>query len=117
MSSAASDHLHSASLLRRSLDDAAAALTSADLERLLECETRIEAALTCLSTSRLTPEARPRLLREIADARVALDRCRTLGASLDDFIRLRLAAQGADGGYGPSGAGVSTALQTIRRTV
>ena len=110
------DYLQSAADLRRSLEDAAAALAGADLARLLECETRIHAALTHLSNSQLTPEARQQLGDEIGRARAALARCRRLGQTLDDYVRTVLALHGLDEGYGRTGASVGPGMRTIHHT-
>lgn len=117
MSGVVADYVEVAATLRRGLEDAADALKHADLDRLLECETRIHTALTRLATSNLTDDARARLAIEIDLARHALQRCRRLGHALNDFVRLSLTAQGLDEGYGRTGNGTSTGLRTIRRTV
>jgi hypothetical protein len=116
MSSGVADYVYSAAILRRSLEEAADALAAADLERLLTCEARIHASLTHLASSRLSDEARARLADEIAGARHALARCRRLGAALNDFVRIGLAAQGVDEGYGPKGTGVAAERRTMRGT-
>ena len=100
------DYVQAAASLRHSLEEAADALGRADLERLLECETRIHAALTHLASSKLSADARPHLVREIELARAALTRCRRLGSALNDFARLALRAQGLDEGYGRNPADV-----------
>jgi hypothetical protein len=117
MSAAVPDLLQSAATLRRSLEATADALSHADLDRLLACETNLHAALTQLSSSRLAPDARDTLLQEMAQAHAALHRCRRFGAAMNDLIRIRLAAEGLDGGYAASGASVSTTRPTIDRTV
>jgi hypothetical protein len=117
MSAPVRDLLQTAVTLRRGLDATAEALAHADLEGLLTCETTLHAALTQLSSSRIAPDDRAALLREIAQARTALHRCRRFGAAMNDLIRIRLAAEGLDGGYAASGAGVSATRPTIDRTV
>ena len=110
------DYVEAAATLRRSLEDAADALGSADLERLLVCETRIHAALTYLASSRLPADARASLAREIVLARAALARCRRLGRALNDFARIVLSAQGLDEGYGRKRTDAGPDLHTIHRT-
>jgi len=117
MSAAVPDLLQSAAALRRSLEATADAMAHSDLERLLDCETNLHAALTQLSSSRLEPEARRELAQEVAQARAALHRCRRFGAAMNDLIRIRLAAEGRDGGYAASGASVNATRPTIDRTV
>jgi hypothetical protein len=114
--SGVADYVQSAATLRGSLEDAADALAAADLDRLLTCESRIHAALTHLASSKLTAEARARLAEEIAGARAALARCRRLGAALNDFVHIGLAAQGIGDGYGPKGVGLSARRRTMHRT-
>ena len=115
MSGGASDYVQAAATLRRGLEDAADALGRADLEGLLAGEARIHAALTHLAGAKLSEDSRAALAREIVLARGALTRCRRLGESLNDFVRLALGAQGLDEGYGPrTGRGVE--LHTIHRT-
>jgi hypothetical protein len=110
------DYVQAAATLRHSLEEAADALGTADLERLLVCETRIHAALTHLASSRLPADARAPLAREISLARAALARCRRLGGALDDCARLMLSAQGLDDGYGRKRADAGLDLHTIHRT-
>ena len=110
------DFVQSAANLRRSLEEAADALAAADLERLLECEGRIHAALTQIASSDLTTEGRARLADEIERTRAALTSCRRFGFALTDFVRIGLTAQGLDEGYGRTGASVNADLRTIYRT-
>ena len=116
MSGSVPDYVQAAATLRVSLEDASDALAHANLARLLECETRIHSALTHLATSRLSEEARAQLAEEITRAQAALLRCRRLGHSLNEFVRLALCAQGLDDGYGPRGAPAGSGLRTIQRT-
>jgi hypothetical protein len=116
MATGVPDYVQAAATLRHSLEDAADALGNADLARLLDCESRIHAALTHLACSRLRADARAPLAQEIVMARAALARCRRLGASLNDFARIVLSAQGLDDGYGRRRADGGADLRTIHRT-
>ncbi len=116
MSAAVVDYVQAATTLRCSLEEAADALAHADLERLLACELRIHAALTHLSTSQFDADARVALTREITLARAAVERCRRLGGTLDDFARLVLSRRGLNEGYGRTGVALSAGLQTMHRT-
>jgi len=97
--------------LRASLERTAAALASPDLEALLACEADIERALAAMpAASTLAAEERAVVRAELDSARHALLRCRRLGASLNEFVRLSLEAQGRGAGYGrrePAYAGQS----------
>ena len=88
------------SRLRAAMDETAAALATADLDRLLAADAALQAALTELPARRAVdlPE-RPQVRVELELARAALLRCRRLGASLTDFVRLSLDARGL--GYEP----------------
>ena len=86
--------------LRAALEDTADALAHAHLDRLLECEARIETALAQLPRHGLSADARRVVSAEIEFARAALMRCRRLGLALDEFIRMGMAAQGLGSGYG-----------------
>jgi hypothetical protein len=108
--------VQSAENLRLSLEEAADALATADLARLLTCEARIHAALTHIVTSDLSEEDRARLAHEIERTRKALTRCRRFGVALSDFVRIGLTAHGLDEGYGRSGASMAAGLHTIHRT-
>ena len=95
---------HPAALrLRVTLETLATALANAQLDALLVCEAELASALTDVSDH----GAHDRLAtaQELATARLALTRCRRLGATLNDVSRLTLAAQGRDHGYGRQAAG------------
>lgn len=88
--------------LRAALEQTAASLASAELEPLLASEAAVEQALRELSSAEaLTVEERSAVGDELARAGGALLRCRRLGASLADFVRTSLHAQGRDLDYGP----------------
>jgi hypothetical protein len=87
--------------LRVALEALAEALTSVDLGALLACETALADALS--EVDRSTPDAsweRRATARELAVAGATLTRCRRLGSTLLDAVRLTLAAQGRNQGYG-----------------
>ncbi len=101
-SSSGSRAAAAAGRLRQALEHAAAALASPDLDALLKSECAIESALADLpSHEALSPDDVYAVRAELERARSALMRCRRLGAALNDFIRLSLAAQGGQSDYGP----------------
>jgi hypothetical protein len=94
--------VHAASALRDALEQTAAALASPRLETLLAGETAIAEALSAIPSLEDLPVAeRLAVRRELERARGALLRCRRLGASLRDYIRLSFQAQGRGDEYGP----------------
>lgn len=93
--------VQAANRLRGALELAADALASPRLDTLLACEAAIEEALSDLPPLEHLPHAERVLVRgELDRARAALLRCRRLGSSLGDFIRLSFEAQGRAQGYG-----------------
>ena len=99
------DALVAASRLRAAVEDTAAALAGADLERLLACDARLQNVLTGMpGAATLDGEARRQLRREVEEAQAALRRCRRLGATLNEFIRFSFHAQGHAAGYEPGRA-------------
>ena len=95
-----------AARLREALEQTAAALASPRLETLLAGETAIESALSSMPTlDELPADERLIVRRELERARGALLRCRRLGTSLRDYIRLSFEAQGRSGDYGPRSQG------------
>ena len=116
-----SNALQSAAALRVGLEEAANALVSGDLMRLLDCEAKIQFALSDLSTHRaasleITDASRTQLMNDIAHARAAIVRCRRHGQALNEFVRISLAALGVHADYGPNGAGAHQQRHTIHRT-
>jgi len=90
------------SRLRAALEHTAAALASPRLEALLAGEAAIELALAGLPPiAALSIEERGAVRAELERASRALLRCRRLGTSLGDFVRISLEAQGRGGEYGP----------------
>jgi hypothetical protein len=115
--------LRSAAALRAGLEDAAGALATGNLERLLQSEARLELALNEMSQcspaslAATTSEAtRTQLSAEIAHSRAALARCRRHGEALNDFVRMCLTALGEPEGYGPRGSGAPPQRHSIHRT-
>ena len=105
--------------LREALERIAAALIHPSVEPLLDGEMAIERALADMRPlDQLSDEERVVARRELEQARAALLRCRRLGASLTDFVRLSLDAQGRGPSYGPrpdtsatyAGAGIDTRM-------
>jgi hypothetical protein len=94
--------VHAASALRDALERTAAALASPRLETLLAGEAAMEQALAAMpSFEDLPADERVAVRRELERARGALLRCRRLGTSLRDYIRLSFEAQGRGDDYGP----------------
>jgi hypothetical protein len=100
MADALPHEVQAVAALRAALEETADALANAHLNRLLECEARIETALLQLPAQGLSGEMRRVVMAEVEFARAALTRCRRLGLALDEFIRLGMAAQGLGSGYG-----------------
>jgi len=88
--------------LREALDEIAAALTAADLGALLRAEGNLELATRRLSAlpMNLAAADRETIRTEVRAARQTLNRCRTLGTTLLDVVRLSMEAQGKNPGYG-----------------
>jgi hypothetical protein len=94
--------LHAASNLREALERTAAALASPRLEALLAGEAAIASALSAIpALEQLADDERLAVQRELERARGALMRCRRLGTSLREFIRISFEAQGRGDEYGP----------------
>jgi hypothetical protein len=99
-----------ASRLRAAIDETAAALAGADLDRLLASDALLQKVLSEIPLSATLPvDERPLLRAEIDEAQAALRRCRRLGAAVSDFVRFSLEAQGQGLGYEPARA-VTAAL-------
>lgn len=82
--------------LREALERAADALAEGCIEGLLASEGALEFALAELPpVDRLDADERTALRDELLAAERALFRCRRLGATLADYVRLTLAAQSA----------------------
>jgi hypothetical protein len=83
------------------LEALAEALASVNLGSLLACETALADALSEIDRCAPDPSCdRRATARELAVARATLTRCRRLGSTLLDAVRLTLAAQGRSNGYG-----------------
>jgi hypothetical protein len=83
-------------ILRQRLDETAAALASADLDRLLACEAQLHAALATLSASWPSVDNRSQLTAELTEIRALVARCRRLGGSLMEFVRTSLEGIGGE---------------------
>ena len=88
--------VEAAAQLRAALEDTAQALAAADQERLLRGELALQLALDRLSapTQPQDPASRAALRLEVDRTREALLRCRQLGETLLDVVRISLDAQG-----------------------
>lgn len=92
--------------LSATLTSTADALASARLDALLDAEPALQAALAAVPAGPIDAGdavGRARFVRDITEARAALVRCRRLGLSLGEFVRIALAAQGAPGAYDHGG--------------
>ncbi|MEW6321196.1 MAG: hypothetical protein AB1635_08905 [Acidobacteriota bacterium] len=74
--------------LRTVLDQLGDALRDADLTRLLAAESGLAAALAAFHGPLDAPVDQAALASEIQALRRSLDRCRRLGTTVDDFLRL-----------------------------
>lgn len=93
--------VQAAARLREALERTAEALAMPELEAILACETAIEQALADLPPVHSLDEIQRAEVRvELDRARGALLRCRRLGVSLSEFVRLSFEAQGRGGLYG-----------------
>ena len=106
--------IHAAERLTAALEATAAALAVPTIDALLASEAALQHAVASLPRPGvLAPADRVLLRQRIESARTALARCRTLGDSLTDFIRISLDAQGGAIGYdGSRLAPASHALNT-----
>ena len=92
-----------ASRLRAAVEETAAALAGADLQRLLASDALLQKVLNDIPRSAaLDAQGRASLRHEVEEAQSALRRCRRLGAALNDVVRLSLGAQGLGLGYEPA---------------
>ena len=100
--------------LTTALEATAAALAVPTLDALLASEAALQHAVAALPRpGLLAPAERVLLRQQLEAARSALARCRRLGDSFNDFIRISLDAQGGAIGYDRSRlAPASHALNT-----
>jgi hypothetical protein len=112
MSTLPEETLTTAARLRTALEETAAALASADLDRLLAAEGALQAALDAMPVraGAVSPEERQQYRRDLDAAAAALLRCRRLGATLSDFVRVSLDARGDQLGYEPDPHAAAAAL-------
>jgi hypothetical protein len=96
--------------LRLALEGAAEAMAHAQVEGLLASEGALEFALAELPPMQgLRESERDAVRRELEAAERALLRCRRLGSTLSDYVRLTLASHGAhdaSSGYSPAASRV-----------
>jgi hypothetical protein len=91
-----------AARLRAAVEETAAALAGADLDRLLASDAQLLTVINDIPRSpSLSAADKARLRDEVEHAQAALGRCRRLGATLNDFVRFSLDAQGQTPGYEP----------------
>jgi len=102
--------------LRSALEATADALAHADLDRLLDCEARLQTALDAVPAQALPAALREAARDDVEGSRAALVRCRRLGVSLGEFIAAGLSARGVDE-YGPRGAAGSSRVHSLNLTV
>ncbi|MBI4475690.1 MAG: hypothetical protein HY654_00865 [Acidobacteria bacterium] len=86
--------------IRVALEHLAAMLVTPNLEGLLESESRLRLLAGNLPSGRIDAGDRETAVHELAGAREALIRCRQLGVSLMEFVRLSFDARGETPGYG-----------------
>ena len=103
------DALAAVAALGRALDGLAGALTSGSPSELIVTEAALAAAVTGLTTvlrttASIASAERPRLRTELAHARMLLERCRLVGASLSGAIDGCLQAHGLLSTYDRGGA-------------
>jgi len=102
MSTNAANIVQASRRLRRAVEDTAAALAAARLDGLLSAEAALETALVSLPrVAAASPEDQHAIRQELVEARIALLRCRRLGAALNDFVRVSFEARGGAVGYEP----------------
>lgn len=90
--------------LRAVLESIAGALASGRLDALLAGDGELEGALASLPSMLVVePASKMSAIEELQAARAALVRCRRLGTTLSDVVRITLSAQGVTGGYGRHG--------------
>ena len=93
----------SAGRLRQALEQTATALAKARLDDLLAAGEALEVALAQIPRAKAnSPAEADRLRAEIDAARAALLRCRRLGVSLGDFVRVTFDAHCGATEYDPS---------------
>jgi hypothetical protein len=90
-----------AARLRAAVEETAAALAGADLDRLLASDAQLLTVINDIPRSSLNAADKARLREEVEHAQRALRRCRRLGSTLNDFVRFSLDAQGQTPGYEP----------------
>lgn len=97
--------------LREALDALGDALVAADMDGLTASEVRLGQAVANAREATYTPPE-PHLHGEIDRLWLALERCRRLGASLDDIVGATLVAHGQGATYDRRGLGRGRATLT-----
>ena len=99
-----------AARLRAALEATVDSLAVPKLEALLNVESALMAALAALPSLRsLDPADRPAAREDLLAAKAALAKCRRIGGTLGDFVRVSLDARGQSIGY-ESGRGTAASL-------
>ena len=99
------DVVVAASRLRAAIEETAAALAGADVDRLLAADALLQNLLFEIPRFATLGKGEAALLRtEVEGAQAALRRCRRLGAAISDFVRISLEARGGGLGYQPARA-------------
>ncbi len=119
MAAAPSSACASVAELRRVLEEILDATVSADIERLGACESRLASVMATLPPARSADGVallgggahdEARLRTEIDAARVALWRCRRVGAAMVDITSAVLGAAGIVTGYDRAGLAATRAV-------
>lgn len=97
--------------LREALDALGDTLVAADVERLTASEIHLGQAVAGARSATYSPSL-PGFQGEVDRLWSALERCRRLGASLDDIVGATLVAHGQGGTYDRHGQGRSRATLT-----
>jgi hypothetical protein len=97
-------HLAAVNRLRAVLESLASALAAARLEDLLQTEQELARSLAALPNSTsLQPGGRRELAQELAGLRRAVVRCRRLGQTLSDLLRVSVSSRALGAGYDQAG--------------
>jgi hypothetical protein len=98
-------HLAAVNRLRAVLESLASALAAARLDDLLETEHELARALAVLpNATGLRAADQNGLAQELAGLRRALVRCRRLGQTLSDLLRVSVSSRALGAGYDQAGA-------------
>jgi len=108
-------HLAAVNRLRAVLESLASALAAARLDDLLETEHELARALAVLpNATGLRAADQNGLAEELAGLRRALVRCRRLGQTLSDLLRVSVSSRALGAGYDHAGAvPVQTSMRVL----